>query len=332
MASDLSPAVDDAARVDLFRTMVLIRAFEDAILREHNLGAAPGPGDLRLSAGREPVAAGVCAHLDNSDALTAAHRPHHLAIAHGMDLLKLARESLGFENPQGEGRRNRWHLFDPETHFVSSATIAEGYPPALGRAFAFQQRGNGRVAVAVTDRTAAHQEGFREALNLAALWTLPLVFVVEDDEWETEPPRSAAHSVITATDLSAEYGVPTERVEDNAVESVYEAAAKAVGRARIGQGPSVIEVHTVRLWNQPEAEPPSYRTGLYDTAGRDPVPTYEQALRKRGLLTDLAVAQIRDEAVRRVENAIRVALGRTEDSGDDDVEGNIVAWERRAAR
>jgi pyruvate dehydrogenase E1 component alpha subunit len=137
--------------------------------------------------------------------------------------------------------------------------------------------------------------------------------------------------VISATDLSAEYGVPTERVEDNAVESVYEAAAKAIGRARIGQGPSVIEVHTVRLWNHPDAESPSYRSDLYGRVGKDPVPTYEQALRKRGLVTDLSVAQIRDEAAKRVNHAIRIALGRPEDT-DGDVDGNIVAWERRAAR
>lgn len=314
MAIDLSPAVADAARVDLFRTMVLIRRFEDAVLREHRAGTGSGPGDLHLSAGREPVAAGVCAHLDHTDALTAAHRPHHLAIAHGMDLRKLAGESLGVDRPEGEGRRNRWHLFDPDTHFVSSATIAEGYPPALGRAFAFQQRDSGRVAVAVTDSAAAEQDGFREALNLATLWTLPLVFVVEDDEWDTVP-LSAPYSEITRSEHGDDYGVPAERVEDNSVEAVHEVAARAIERARSGAGPSVIEVHTVRLSEQTTGELPGYTQDRYGVIGCDPVPTYEHVLREHGLVDDDLVKQIQDAASEQVEQAIGFALGGLEIDG-----------------
>lgn len=324
MAIDLSPAVDDAARVDLFRTMVLIRTFEDAVLREHRAGTGSGPGDLHLSAGRESVAAGVCAHLDHTDALTAAHRPHHLAIGHGMELRKLAGESLGVETPEGDQRRNRWHLFDPDTHFVSSATIAEGYPPALGRAFAFQQRNSGRVAIAVTDSAAAEQEGFREALNLATLWTLPLVFVVEDDQWDTVP-LSTAHSDVSIATQADLYGVPAERVEDNAVESVHEVAARAIERARSGNGPSVIEVHTVRLADQVVGELPSYTTDRYGVIGCDPVPTYEHVLREHGIVDDEQVKEIHASASERVEEAITFALGGLE------INGSSGAPERRAA-
>src|SRR5512139_4292849 len=133
--------LDDAVRLDLYRTMVLARTFEEAILREYHADKGPGfdigkglvPGEMHLAAGQEPVAAGVCAHLTADDALTASHRPHHLAIAHGMDLKRMAAEIFGRETGLGRGRGGHMHLFDPATHFSCSGIIAEGYPPALGQ-------------------------------------------------------------------------------------------------------------------------------------------------------------------------------------------------------
>lgn len=278
----------------MFRAMVVVRAFETALRercqdRLHDLPP--------LSAGREPVAAGVCAHLGDGDVLTAARRPHHLAIARGMDLHRLAKESLapGPSTSGGCGRK-RWHLYDPDTDFVSPSTAAEAYPLALGRAFRFQQERSGLVAVSVTDSEAARHEGFREALSLAMLWSLPVVFVVEDADWDGEP-RSAVRAGVRPTRTS--YGLPATRVEDNAVESVYQYAGTAVERARQGGGPSLIEVHTVSL-----LEPrPEGRTGV----GRDPLPTYEQALREQGRLTEDRGRRIWEEARTRVDAAIEAA-------------------------
>lgn len=297
---NLSPAAPEAARVDMFRAMVLVRAFENALVRERCLGRVP---DLPpLSAGREPVAAGVCAHLRGGDVLAAAHRPHHLAIAHGMNLYRPAAESLSehlSDRPlpgRGGGRR-RWHLYDPDTDFVSPATAAEAYPLALGRAFRFQQEGSGLVAVSVTGMDEARHEGFREALSLAVLWSLPLVFVVEDADWGGEEPRSVVSTGFRPASCS--YGMPATRVENNAVESVYQAAGTAIERARRGGGPSVIEVHTVSL--TAPAPPHGFDAG----AGRDPLPTYEEALRDHGRLDDVQVRRIWEEAQARVEEAIQ---------------------------
>ncbi len=308
-------ALDTAARLALYRQMVLIRTFEEALLRDYHadkspvwdIGAGLIPGEMHLAAGQEPVAAGVCAHLTTDDAVTATHRPHHLAIAHGMDLRKLAAEIFGRETGLGRGRGGHMHLFDPATHFSCSGIVAEGYPPALGQAFAFSRRGTDRIAVAVTGEGAANQGAFHETLNLAALWKLPVVFVVEDNDWGISVPRSSSTSVPSNAVRAAAYGIPGERVEDNAVEAVWDAAGRAVELARNGGGPSLIEVHTLRLWGHFEGDAQGYRTDLDGVPGRDPIPTYEAALRADGVLDDAAVAAAKADALAAVDDAIAFA-------------------------
>ncbi|MFL6054026.1 MAG: thiamine pyrophosphate-dependent dehydrogenase E1 component subunit alpha [Actinoallomurus sp.] len=307
--------MDAQLTLDLYRMMVLIRTFEEAILREYHadkkpafdIGAGAIPGEMHLAAGQEPVAAGVCAHLTADDAVTATHRPHHFAIAHGVDLRRMTAEIFGRVDGLGRGRGGHMHLFDPDTHFSCSGIIAEGYPPALGQALAFRRRGTDRIAVAVTGEGAANQGAFHESLNLAALWKLPVVFVVEDNDWGISVPRSASTCVTSNADRAAGYDMPGERVEDNSVEAVYEAAGRAVERARSGQGPSLIEVHTLRLWGHFEGDAQGYRSDLEGVQGRDPIPTYEAALRDRGVLDDGTVKRAREEAERRVEDAVAFA-------------------------
>lgn len=312
--------MDDQLRLDLHRMMVLIRTFEEAILREYHadkkpafdIGAGAIPGEMHLSAGQEPAAAGICAHLTAGDAVTATHRPHHFAIAHGVDLRAMTAEIFGRVGGLGRGRGGHMHLFDPATHFSCSGIIAEGYPPALGQALAFRRRGTDRIAVAVTGEGAANQGAFHESLNLAALWRLPVVFVVEDNDWGISVPRSASTCVTSNADRAAGYGMPGERVEDNSVEAVYEAAGRAVERARAGRGPSLIEVHTLRLWGHFEGDAQAYRSDLEGVPGRDPIPTYEAALRDRGLLDDHGIEQARKAASERVEDAIAFARASAE--------------------
>jgi pyruvate dehydrogenase E1 component alpha subunit len=253
------------------------------------------------------VAAGIGAHLSADDALTATHRPHHVAIAHGIDLRAMTAEIFGRETGLGRGRGGHMHLFDPATHFSCSGIIAEGLPPALGQAFAFQRAGSDRVAVAVTGEGAANQGAFHESLNLAALWRLPVVFVVEDNDWGISVPRAASTSVASNADRAAAYGMPGVRVEDNSVEGVWQAVGEAVGRARAGDGPSLIEVHTLRLWGHFEGDAQGYRSDLEGVPGRDPIPTYRDALLAGGALTEADAAAISAAAVDRVEDAIAYA-------------------------
>jgi len=309
-----SAGLDGPARLELYETMVLSRTFEEAILREYHADKGPGfdigkglvPGEMHLSAGQEPVAAGVCAHLTTDDAVTATHRPHHFAVAHGVDLEKMAAEIFGRETGLGRGRGGHMHLFDPATHFSCSGIIAEGYPPALGQAFAFKRRGTDRIAVAVTGEGAANQGAFHESLNLAARWTLPVVFVVEDNDWGISVPRSVSTAIGSNADRAAAYGIPGERVE-NDVEAVYDAAARAVARARAGEGPSLLEVHTLRMWGHFEGDAQGYRPELSEVSEHDPIPRYEQTLRDAGLLDDDKVDEIGRLVNTAVEDAVTFA-------------------------
>lgn len=314
--------MDNTTRLDLYRTMVLIRTYEDAILREYHADKKPGfdigagniPGEMHLAAGQEPVAAGVCAHLRTDDAVTATHRPHHFAIAKHVDLNKMTAEIFGRVDGLGRGRGGHMHLFDPAVHFSCSGIIAEGLPPALGMALAFKRQGSGRVAVAVTGEGAANQGAFHESLNLAAVWNLPVIFVVEDNDWGISVPRSASTSVKSNATRADAYEMPGERVEDNAVEDVYSAAERAISRARQGGGPSLIEVHTLRLYGHFEGDAQGYRPELQSVPGHDPIPTYEDRLRTAGILDDTVVRSARAEAERIVEDAISFAKESAEPS------------------
>ena len=307
--------MDDKTRRELYRVMVLSRTYEEAILREYHadkkpafdIGAGLVPGEMHLSAGQEPVAAGICAHLRSDDAVTATHRPHHLAIAHGVDLDKMTAEIFGRDGGLGHGRGGHMHLFDPAVHFSCSGIIAEGLPPALGQAFAFQRRGSDAVAVAVTGEGAANQGAFHESLNLAALWTLPVVFVVEDNDWAISVPRDASTAIASNAGRAAAYGIPGQRIEDNDVEAIYTAAGDAVTRARAGEGPTLLEVHTLRMCGHFEGDPQAYRPDLAEVPARDPIPAYEARLTEAGVLDATAISAIREEASARVEKAIEFA-------------------------
>lgn len=313
--TETTTALSAEQRQGLLRQMILIRTFEEAILREYHADKGPGfdigkgliPGEMHLAAGQEPVAAGLCAHLEPGDGLTATHRPHHLAIAKGMKLRSLTGEIFGRESGLGRGRGGHMHLFDPSIHFSCSGIVAEGFPPALGQAFAFRNAGTNNIAVAVAGEGAANAGAFHESLNLAALWKLPVIFLIEDNDWGISVHRSASTSVPSNADRAAGYGIPGVRIEDNDVEAVYAAVAEAVARARAGDGPSLIEVHTLRLWGHFEGDAQGYRPELASVSDDDPIPVYRQKLLDAGAVTEAEIATMEAEASAQVEDAVEHA-------------------------
>ena len=316
----------DDIRLLRYRQMVRIRTFEAAVLREYHADKTPAwdigggriPGEMHLSAGQEPVAVGICEHLRQDDAITGPHRPHHLAIAHGIDINKMMAEIFGRTTGLCKGKGGHMHLFDPATHFSCSGIIAEGYPVACGQAMAFKREGRGRISVAAAGEGAANQGAFHESLNLAALWNLPVVFVIEDNDWAISVPRSASTSVASNADRAAAYGIPGVRVEGNDVDAISEVAGEAVERARSGQGPSLLEIHTVRLWGHFEGDAQAYRGAELDTLDeRDPIPRYAERLTAAGVLTEADVASIADEMSAEIEAAIQFATSSPEPAGAD---------------
>ncbi len=303
-------------RADLYREMVRIRQYEARIMQEYHadktpawdIGAGLIPGEMHLSAGQEPAAVGVCAHLEKGDGITAPHRPHHFALAHGVDMNAMTAEIYGRTNGLCKGKGGHMHLFDPENHFSCSGIIAQGYPVACGQALAMKRRGTNNVTVAVAGEGAANQGAFHESLNLAAIWNLPVVFVIEDNDWAISVSRADSTATNSNADRAAGYGIPGVRVENNDVEAVFEAAGAAIERARAGEGPSLLEIHTLRLWGHFEGDAQAYRADLETVDERDPIPKYGASLVEAGDLTDGQIAEIAAAADAEVDAAIQYAV------------------------
>lgn len=307
--------MEPATQLSLYRQMVEIRTYEEAILREYHadkspvfdIGAGQIPGEMHLAAGQEPVAAGVCAHTKPGDSVTASHRPHHFALAHGVDIKAMTAEIFGRIDGLSHGRGGHMHLFDPAAKFSCSGIVGEGLPVAVGQALSFSRKGLDNIAVAVAGEGAANQGAFHESLNLAALWKLPVIFVIEDNDWGISVARATSTSVTSNAERAAGYGISGIRVEDNSVEAVHAAAADAVERARNGGGPSLIEVHTLRLWGHFEGDAQGYRPELEGVPGLDPIPTYEAQLKGSGVIDDSEIQLAKDSAETRIEGAISFA-------------------------
>lgn len=279
-------------RLWMYEQMVKSRHFEDLIKPAYlegkkplfNMAKGPIPGEMHLSDGQEPCAVGVCAHLRRSDTVTATHRPHHIAIAKGVDLNAMAAEIFGKENGLSGGRGGHMHLFDPAVNFCCSGIIAQGLGPAVGAAMAAKLRGRDDVAVAFLGDGAANQGAFHEALNLASVWKAPVVFVIEDNCYGISVPKADCTSVARNADRAVAYGMPGIHVPDNDPDLVHAAAGEAIARARRGEGPSLIEIETTRLEGHFMGDAEGYRPAgeVARLREQDPIPAYRRRLEADG--------------------------------------------------
>lgn len=279
-------------RLWMYEQMVKSRHFEDLIKPAYlegkkplfNMAKGPIPGEMHLSDGQEPCAVGVCAHLRRSDTVTATHRPHHIAIAKGVDLNAMAAEIFGTANGLSGGRGGHMHLFDRRVNFSCSGIIAQGLGPAVGAAMAAKLRGRDDVAVAFLGDGAANQGAFHEALNLAAVWKAPVIFVIEDNQYGISVPKAECTSVARNADRAVAYGMPGMHVPDNDPDLVYAAAGEAIARARRGEGPSLIEIATTRLEGHFMGDAEGYRPAgeVARLRAQDPIPAYRSRLEADG--------------------------------------------------
>ena len=253
-----------------------------------DIGAGPVPGEMHLAAGQEPVAVGVCAHLNDDDTVVGTHRPHHFAIAKGVPLDTMTAEMFGKVTGLGKGKGGHMHLFDNAHKFSCSGIVGASMPIACGAALAAKKMGKNWVSVAFFGEGAANQGSFHESMNLAALWKLPVIFVCEDNQWAISVPKIKATSVDWVTDRAAGYGMPGIRVQNNDALQVFEALIPAIARARHGEGPSLVEVKTDRYFGHFQGDPETYRPK--DEVGRlrvnDPIPKLAQMLKDKSFLTD----------------------------------------------
>ncbi len=304
--------------VDMYETMVKIRRFEERIrelyfadkLPAFDIAAGLIPGEMHLAAGQEPVAVGMRPHLKNGDAITATHRPHHLAIAQGVDLNKMTAEIFGRETGLGRGKGGHMHLFSVEPNFGCSGIIGEGMPVAVGAAMAFRHKGTDNVALSYFGEGAANQGAFHESLNLASLWKLPVVFICEDNAYAISVPKTASTAIPDNSDRASAYGIPGVLVGENDPVAVYEVMGEAIARARRGDGPSLVEIKTDRLWGHFEGDADAYRSDDFktDMNQRDPLIVFGNQLLAEGVLNESDMASIQQAMADEVEAAIEFAM------------------------
>ncbi len=301
----------------MYSRMVTNRRFEETIAKIYfegktpvfNMANGPIPGEMHLSDGQEPVAVGVCAHLNAEDIVTATHRPHHQAIAKGVDLNKMAAEIFGKATGLSGGRGGHMHLFDTNVNFACSGIIAQGMGPALGAALSRKLQSKSGVAVAFIGEGAVNQGAFHEVMNLASVWNLPFVCVIEDNAWGISVSKTNSTAIDNNADRAAAYSIPGKRVEGNDPYAIYEAAGEAIAHARAGKGPSLLEVETYRLAGHFMGDAEGYRPeGEKDALiAKDPIPTMRARMLTDGIATDVELDEIEAEAERRVEAAIKFA-------------------------
>lgn len=310
-------APSNAQRLWMFEQMLVSRYLEESIERIYmegktpvfNMAKGPIPGEMHLSNGQEPCAVGVCAHLAAEDVVTATHRPHHIAVAKGVDLNAMLAEIFGKASGLSGGRGGHMHLFDPRVNFCCSGIIAQGMGPAVGAALSRQLQGKPGVAVAYIGEGAANQGAFHETLNLAALWQLPVVFVIEDNAWGISVAKQSSTPIERNYVRAAAYGMPGVFVPGNDADAIFAAAGEAIARARSGGGPSLIEIETSRLAGHFMGDGEQYRPAGEKEAllARDPIPAYRQRLLDAGVLSEAEAEEIAARARGRVDEAVLFA-------------------------
>lgn len=291
-----------------YRAMARIRAFELAgrrLQRENRLA-----GTLHLSIGQEASAAGVCGELRLDDRITTTHRGHGHCLAKGADPGRMFAELFGRGAGYCRGRSGSMHIADTETgNLGANAIVGGGVPIALGAALAADVRREDWVAVTFFGDGAVGEGIIHESLNIAALWSLPILFVCENNHYAELSPVADVLAIRRISDVAKPFGIPGITVDGNDVEAIAEATAEALGRARAGDGATFIEVDTYRQAGHYEGDPMAYRTKeeAAEWAERDPLRLAEERLLSVHRATPEALELIRTEAEQEMRQAIEWA-------------------------
>jgi pyruvate dehydrogenase E1 component alpha subunit len=325
-SDDEAPAeTPDAPLIRLYRLMARIRAFEVTCrdIYAKRVGPSPAgevtaaehmPGFVHLYLGEEAVAVGVCAVLRPEDSVASTHRGHGHVIAKGGDVHRMMAELYGRAAGYSGGKGGSMHIFAPEIGVLgTNGIVAGGIAHAVGAALAHKLLGRDNVAVAFLGDGASNQGVFFESMNLAALWALPVVFVIENNlfsEW-TEYQRLTSGSSLA--ERARPFGIPSVQVDGNDLLAVRDAASDAVHRARLGRGPTLIEARTYYYGGHFEGE--EVFAGLYrdeeEIASwqvRDPLARFESQLVSTGMAERATLDRVRTEEHARVQDAVTFAV------------------------
>jgi acetoin:2,6-dichlorophenolindophenol oxidoreductase subunit alpha len=299
----------------LYRTLYTIRVFETQCIRLYRQGLIVGYFHPYL--GEEAIATGVCAALREDDYIVSTHRGHGHCIARGGELGRMVAEVLGREDGYCRGRGGSMHIADvTKGNIGANGIVGGGIPIGVGAALGARIRGTDQVAAIFFSDGAANNGVFPESLNMAAIWDLPAVFVLENNQYAVSSPVEEMTRVPDLHKRGEAYGVPASLVDGNDVLAVYESTKQAVETCREGKGPVLIEARTYRHGghhvNDPGLYMPQDRLEHYKT--RDPVSLGRRYLLEQGGLDEQGVLEIERRIDRQMEEAIEFARSSSQPS------------------
>ena len=285
------PEVYDRLPVDALREalrkMRLIRQFEEGAEQAYMRGLIHGT--MHLSIGQEASAMGICAALQARDKITSTHRGHGHCIAKGADPKLMFAEFFGKETGYCRGRGGSMHIADvSQGNLGANGIVGGGLPIAVGAALALKQQRRDDVVVCFFGDGASNQGAFHEALNMAAIWKLAVIFVCENNKYGMSTSTEQSMSVKNVADRGPAYAIPSVIVDGNVFSEVAGAAFTAVARGRAGEGPTLIESKTYRIRGHSRSDRNRYRTKdeIEQWSLRDPIVQFEKELQDFGLLTE----------------------------------------------
>src|ERR687891_441286 len=305
----------------LYTTMVKIRRFDERTTELFNAGLVKGTAHSYV--GQEAVATAACAALREGDYITGTHRGHGHCIAKGASVDRMIAELMGRETGYCRGLGGSMHIADVDANILGcNGIVAGGIPLGAGAALASKLRGTDRVVIAFFGDGGANQGVVHEAMNLAAVWKLPLIFLCENNQYalSTASRRTTAGQSIAGR--AGAYGFPGVQVNGNDVSAVYEAVRTAVARARAGEGPSLVEAVTYR-WggHSMRANLPDYRTKEEEREwiDRDPIAFFKRALIESKQTTPMRLKEL--------EEAVEIELDRAVEFGKQSPEPTVELME-----
>jgi len=289
---------------DLLARMLLIRRFDEKLLALQKLGAVPGHSSPYV--GQEAIAVGVAAELACGDMVASHHRPTGHALAAGLDPGRLFAELMGRSGGYGRGKAGKHQVSSLDHGFLgANGVVGGGIPIAVGAALGQRLQGRRAVAVAYFGDGATNTGAFHEALNLAAVWSLPVVFCCENNGYAFSTKVEAHQRIKDIAERAAAYGMPGAVVDGNDIEAVRSAAREAVLRARAGQGPTLIDAKTYRWYGQYDADTSlAYRT-------QDEIDSWKERCPIEKLRAQLSTAGVLDaNGFEALSREVDAAIGR----------------------
>jgi len=294
--------------IDMYRTMVRIRTFEEGVSRE--FAANNIPGFVHVYIGEEASATGTCTTLRLDDYITSTHRGHGHLIAKGGRTDLMMAELYGKETGYCKGKGGSMHIADTELGILgANGIVGGGITIAGGAAITAQMRGNGQVVVCFLGDGASNRGTFHEGINMAACWNLPIVYVIENNMYAEKTSISDTCRLTNVSDRASAYGIPNITVDGNDVIAVYEAVSQAVTRARKGEGPTLVETKTYRWHGHYEGDPQTYKPKeeVDQWMQRDPIVAFRRKLIEMGTMMEQDTDKIAEEINEEIDRAVNFA-------------------------